>query len=75
MVWNNSGTVMTIYRNVTFAVLSGLAAGTPYTITVIAVAGDNQTEGGPNTLTAFTSKLHPLHLTSTSENWESTKLQ
>lgn len=68
VVWNNSGTLMTRYTHVTFAVLSDLAAGTPYTITVIAVAGDNQTEGDPYTLTPFTSKSRPLHPISTPEN-------
>lgn len=72
VVWNNSIPAMTIYTNVTFAVLSDLVAGSPYTVTVIAVAGDNQTEGDPYTMMLYTSKSRPLHPISTPENGKST---
>ncbi|XP_056244337.1 receptor-type tyrosine-protein phosphatase H [Seriola aureovittata] len=54
--WHNGGVLMTRYTNDTFAVLSELISGTNYTITVTAVAGDNETEGDPYTFTSFTSK-------------------
>ncbi|XP_056244330.1 tenascin-X isoform X4 [Seriola aureovittata] len=52
--WHNGGVLMTRYTNDTFAVLSELISGTNYTITVTAVAGDNETEGDPYTFTSFT---------------------
>lgn len=68
VVWNNNGSLMCTYTNVTFAGLSGLMAGTPYTITVTGVAGDNQTEGDPYTLISFTSKSRSLHPASNLKN-------
>lgn len=44
---------MCTYDN--FAVISELIPGTSYTISVIAVAGDNQTEGRAHHVTAVTS--------------------
>ncbi|XP_075944930.1 receptor-type tyrosine-protein phosphatase eta-like [Anarhichas minor] len=52
--WHNGGALMTVTTNKTFAVLSDLIPGTSYTISVIAVAGDNKTEGHPHTLTSVT---------------------
>ncbi|XP_023271227.1 receptor-type tyrosine-protein phosphatase eta-like [Seriola lalandi dorsalis] len=52
--WHNGGVLMTRYTNDTLAVLSELISGTNYTITVTAVAGDNETEGDPYTFTSFT---------------------
>ena len=53
--WHNGGAPMSVYTNNTFAVLSDLIPGTSYTITVTAVAGDNQTEGDGLTFTSVTS--------------------
>lgn len=53
--WNNGGALMSMLTNVTSAELSPLIPGTNYTITVTAVAGDNQTEGDGRTLTSVTS--------------------
>ena len=47
--------------------VTGLTAGLRYSFTVVAVAGDNKTQGDPYTLTSFTSKLHFLSSTSTDE--------
>ncbi|XP_068458580.1 receptor-type tyrosine-protein phosphatase eta-like [Clinocottus analis] len=52
--WQNGGALMTVYTNSTFAVLSGLIPGSRYTISVIAVAGDNETDGNPHTFTSVT---------------------
>ncbi|KAK9516915.1 hypothetical protein VZT92_024823 [Zoarces viviparus] len=52
--WHNGGALMTVHTNKTFAVLSDLIPGTSYTISVIAVAGDNETEGHRHTLTSVT---------------------
>ncbi|KAM6925928.1 receptor-type tyrosine-protein phosphatase eta-like [Lycodopsis pacificus] len=52
--WHNGGALMSVYTNKTFAVLSDLIPGTSYTISVIAVAGDNQTEGHRHTFSTFT---------------------
>ncbi|XP_073327843.1 uncharacterized protein [Pagrus major] len=52
--WNNGGSQMVEYTDNTSAVLSPLIPGTTYTITVIAVAGDDQTEGDGQTLTSVT---------------------
>ena len=53
--WNNGGAVMSTYTNDPSAVLSDLIPGTIYTIRIIAVSGDNQTEGEGQTLTSVTS--------------------
>lgn len=48
--------MMTINTIDTFAVISNLTPGTKYTVKVIAIAGDDETEGEPYTLTPVTSK-------------------
>lgn len=55
--WHNGGALMTKHVNVPVAVLSDLIPGTAYTITIIAVARDNNT-GQPSTFTEFTSKAY-----------------
>ncbi|XP_071360006.1 receptor-type tyrosine-protein phosphatase beta isoform X5 [Trachinotus anak] len=74
--WHNGGELMTRYTNDTFAVLSDLIPGTKYTITVKAVAGDNETEGDPYTFTSVTKPELVRNLTvtnvttsSVSVNW------
>ncbi|KAM8750634.1 receptor-type tyrosine-protein phosphatase beta-like isoform 10-T10 [Acanthopagrus schlegelii] len=52
--WNNGGSQMVKYTNDTSADLSSLIPGAIYTITVTAVAGDNQTKGDGRTLTSVT---------------------
>ena len=59
--WNNGGSQMVKYTYNTSADLSSLIPGTIYTITVTAVAGDNQTKGDGRTLTSVTSNK-TLHL-------------
>lgn len=62
--WHSGGAVMTLYTADTFAVLSELIPGTNYTVTVTAIAGDNQTEGDPFSFTSVTSKPHFMYSTS-----------
>ncbi|XP_060931826.1 receptor-type tyrosine-protein phosphatase beta-like isoform X5 [Limanda limanda] len=58
--WHNGeGLPTTMFTNNTFAVLSELTSGSNHTITVIAVAGDNKTQGEPYTFTSFT-KPNPV---------------
>ncbi|XP_026167719.1 receptor-type tyrosine-protein phosphatase eta isoform X3 [Mastacembelus armatus] len=63
--WNNGGVPVTKYTNDTFTVLSDLIPGTSYTITIIAVAGNNTTQGDPYTLTSFTKPSVVKNLTVT----------
>ncbi|XP_022610174.1 receptor-type tyrosine-protein phosphatase eta isoform X3 [Seriola dumerili] len=74
--WHNGGLLMTTYTNDNFAVLSELISGTKYTITITAVAGDNETEGDPYTFTSVTRPELVRNLTvtnvttsSVSVNW------
>ncbi|KAM7414244.1 hypothetical protein PAMA_019185 [Pampus argenteus] len=48
--WHDSGTKVIRYTNKTLTTLSDLSHGTSYTITIVAIAGDNKTEGDPYTL-------------------------
>ncbi|XP_062418960.1 receptor-type tyrosine-protein phosphatase eta isoform X2 [Pungitius pungitius] len=52
--WTSNGDMRNVCTHDNFAVLSELIPGTSYTISVIAVAGDNQTEGQAHRLTAVT---------------------
>ncbi|XP_056272216.1 receptor-type tyrosine-protein phosphatase eta-like, partial [Pseudoliparis swirei] len=52
--WHNGGALTTGHTSSTFSVLSGLVSGTKYTISVVAVAGDNQTEGHAHTFLSVT---------------------
>ncbi|XP_067357782.1 receptor-type tyrosine-protein phosphatase eta [Channa argus] len=72
VVYNSSGSFMTSYTN--FVILSNLTAGTPYTIKVIAVAGDNQTEGDPYIFRAFTTPDIVVNLTITDVTTSSVSL-
>ncbi|XP_028442176.1 receptor-type tyrosine-protein phosphatase eta [Perca flavescens] len=45
VTWHNSVAWMSRYTNSTFAVLSDLIPGTNYIISIVAIAGDNHTEG------------------------------
>ncbi|XP_036964427.1 receptor-type tyrosine-protein phosphatase beta-like isoform X4 [Acanthopagrus latus] len=63
--WNNGGSQMVKYTNDTSADLSSLIPGTIYTITVTAVAGDNQTKGDGRTLTSVTKPEAVRNLTVT----------
>ncbi|KAM8750635.1 receptor-type tyrosine-protein phosphatase beta-like isoform 11-T11 [Acanthopagrus schlegelii] len=63
--WNNGGSQMVKYTNDTSADLSSLIPGAIYTITVTAVAGDNQTKGDGRTLTSVTKPEAVRNLTVT----------
>ncbi|XP_076026454.1 receptor-type tyrosine-protein phosphatase eta-like isoform X2 [Genypterus blacodes] len=52
--WHSGGAAMSNNTTDTFAVLSDLSPGTTYTITVIAVASDNKTEGAPRVFNSVT---------------------
>ncbi|XP_037623767.1 receptor-type tyrosine-protein phosphatase eta isoform X4 [Sebastes umbrosus] len=52
--WHSDGATIKIFTYDTFAVLSDLIPGTSYTISVIAIARDNQTEGNRRTFTSVT---------------------
>ncbi|XP_033997475.1 receptor-type tyrosine-protein phosphatase beta isoform X13 [Trematomus bernacchii] len=52
--WDHGGAKTIRDTNNTFAVLSDLIPGTSYNISIIAVAGDNQTTGDPYQLNIFT---------------------
>ncbi|KAL7403339.1 hypothetical protein ABVT39_027926 [Epinephelus coioides] len=63
--WHNGGATMSRFTHNTSAVLSDLLAGTRYTITVIAIAGDNHTDGEGYTSTIVTKpdKVRNLSIT------------
>ncbi|XP_078024164.1 receptor-type tyrosine-protein phosphatase eta isoform X8 [Epinephelus lanceolatus] len=63
--WHNGGATMSRFTHSTSAVLSDLLAGTHYTITVIAIAGDNHTDGEGYTSTVVTKpdKVRNLSIT------------
>ncbi|XP_061677448.1 receptor-type tyrosine-protein phosphatase eta-like isoform X2 [Syngnathoides biaculeatus] len=52
--WNNRGKQFTKYTNDSFTLLSDLVSGTSYTVTVVCIAGDNQTEGEAYTFVQVT---------------------
>ena len=56
--WHSGGALMTRHINDNSTVLSELISGTEYTVTVTAVAGDNETEGDPRTFTSATSNIY-----------------
>ncbi|XP_008298883.1 receptor-type tyrosine-protein phosphatase eta isoform X2 [Stegastes partitus] len=61
--WVHGGTPMTRFTsNNPSAVLSDLTPGTRYTITVTAVAGDNETQGEPVTNTSITKPAAVVNL-------------
>ncbi|XP_056138392.1 receptor-type tyrosine-protein phosphatase eta [Lampris incognitus] len=53
--WHNGGTIMSETTNNTFVIITDLIAGTNYTMRVIAIAEDNQTEGGPRIFSVVTT--------------------
>ncbi|XP_049928086.1 receptor-type tyrosine-protein phosphatase eta isoform X2 [Epinephelus moara] len=63
--WHNGEATMSRFTHSTSAVLSDLLAGTRYTITVIAIAGDNHTDGEGYTSTVVTKpdKVRNLSIT------------
>ncbi|XP_049429858.1 receptor-type tyrosine-protein phosphatase eta [Epinephelus fuscoguttatus] len=63
--WHNGGATMSRFTHSTSAVLSDLLAGTRYTITVIAIARDNHTDGEGYTSTVVTKpdKVRNLSIT------------
>ncbi|XP_055365802.1 receptor-type tyrosine-protein phosphatase eta [Betta splendens] len=65
VVWQSNGAPTTTYTSINSVVLSNLASGTLYTITISGVAGDNQTEGNPYTLMSFTRPQMPQNITVT----------
>ncbi|KAM8891688.1 receptor-type tyrosine-protein phosphatase beta isoform 1-T1 [Spinachia spinachia] len=52
--WTSNGDMRTMCTYDNFAVIAELIPGTSYTISVVAVAGDNQTEGRAHQLSAVT---------------------
>nr|XP_040018740.1 receptor-type tyrosine-protein phosphatase eta isoform X2 [Gasterosteus aculeatus aculeatus] len=52
--WSSNGDMRNMCTYDNFAVISELIPGTSYTISVIAIAGDNQTEGRAHRITAVT---------------------
>ncbi|XP_029908872.1 receptor-type tyrosine-protein phosphatase eta-like isoform X2 [Myripristis murdjan] len=52
--WHNGGATMKQTTSETFAVLTGLIPGTSYTVQIIAIAHDDQTEGDPYIFQAIT---------------------
>ncbi|XP_076026463.1 receptor-type tyrosine-protein phosphatase eta-like isoform X3 [Genypterus blacodes] len=73
--WHSGGAAMSNNTTDTFAVLSDLSPGTTYTITVIAVASDEKTEGAPrvsNSVTkpAVVRDLNITEVTTTSVSLE-----
>ncbi|KAM7396461.1 hypothetical protein PAMP_019498 [Pampus punctatissimus] len=52
--WHDSGAPVIRYTDKNSATLSGLSSGTRYTITIVAIAGDNETKGDTYTLISVT---------------------
>ncbi|XP_061628616.1 receptor-type tyrosine-protein phosphatase eta isoform X1 [Phyllopteryx taeniolatus] len=63
--WINRGRKFTQYTNDGFAVLSDLVSGTSYTVAIVCIAGDNQTEGEGYTFATFTRPERPENITVT----------
>ncbi|KAF7668966.1 hypothetical protein LDENG_00273380, partial [Lucifuga dentata] len=72
--WHSGGSVMNQTTYDTFAVLSNLIPGTTYTITVIAIAADNKTEGAPNVFSSVTKPAMVRNLTVTEVTTSSVSL-
>ncbi|XP_039989379.1 receptor-type tyrosine-protein phosphatase eta isoform X2 [Xiphias gladius] len=73
--WHSGGAVMTLYTADTFAVLSELIPGTNYTVTVTAIAGDNQTEGDPFSFTSVTRPEKPEDIMITARGTDSLSIR
>uniref|UniRef100_A0A8D3DXM0 protein-tyrosine-phosphatase n=1 Tax=Scophthalmus maximus TaxID=52904 RepID=A0A8D3DXM0_SCOMX len=71
--WQDGGALMTTYTNDTFAVLSERISGTHYTIPVVAVAGDNSTQGDPRIFMYYT-KPEPVQPSISSQGSNSSVL-
>ncbi|XP_039665211.1 receptor-type tyrosine-protein phosphatase eta isoform X4 [Perca fluviatilis] len=63
--WHNDVAWMSRYTNSTFAVLSDLIPGTNYIISIVAIAGDNHTEGECSTFSSVTKPEVVRNLTVT----------
>ncbi|XP_078113681.1 receptor-type tyrosine-protein phosphatase eta-like isoform X1 [Sander vitreus] len=63
--WHNGGALMIRYTDTTFAVLLDLIPGTNYTISIVAVAGDNRTKGECSTFISVTKPEVVRNLTVT----------
>ncbi|XP_077372151.1 receptor-type tyrosine-protein phosphatase eta isoform X2 [Festucalex cinctus] len=64
VMWHRGGAQSIKYTNDGFTVLlSGLVPGTSYTITIVCIAGDNQTEGEPYTFDQVTRPERPENIT------------
>ncbi|XP_072291738.1 receptor-type tyrosine-protein phosphatase eta [Eucyclogobius newberryi] len=61
--WTDGNNSMTHHVTDTDTVISKLTAGVEYTITVTAVAGDDQTAGKNVTVTKYTRPAKPVHVT------------
>ncbi|XP_037111316.1 receptor-type tyrosine-protein phosphatase eta isoform X2 [Syngnathus acus] len=62
--WHNEGSQFK-NTNDDFTVLSDLASGTSYTVTIVCIAGDNQTEGEPYIFAQVTRPERPENITVT----------
>ncbi|XP_031138584.1 receptor-type tyrosine-protein phosphatase eta isoform X2 [Sander lucioperca] len=63
--WDNGGALMIRYTDSTFAVLLDLIPGTIYTISIVAVAGNNRTKGECSTFISVTKPEVVRNLTVT----------
>ncbi|XP_077424965.1 receptor-type tyrosine-protein phosphatase eta-like [Vanacampus margaritifer] len=66
VMWHSGGAQSIKYTNDGSAVLlSDLVSGTSFTITIVCIAGDNQTEGEPYTIVQVTRPERPENITVT----------
>ncbi|XP_035013187.2 receptor-type tyrosine-protein phosphatase eta isoform X2 [Hippoglossus stenolepis] len=70
--WHDGGEKTTTDN---FTVLSELISGTNHTITVVAVAGDNKTQGDPYTFTSFTKPNPVLNVAASPRSTTSVAVQ
>ncbi|XP_019749603.1 receptor-type tyrosine-protein phosphatase eta-like isoform X4 [Hippocampus comes] len=66
--WHNEGAQLIEYTNDNFAVLSDLVSGTSYPVTIVCIAGDNQTEGEPYKFAEVTRPERPENIMATAGN-------
>ncbi|XP_048829412.1 receptor-type tyrosine-protein phosphatase eta-like isoform X2 [Brienomyrus brachyistius] len=60
VLWNDSSTQQNTTSLNTSITISNLTAGTQYTFSVTAIAGDNQTAGAPISLSQYTNLTKPI---------------